>query len=149
MTFDPASARFAYGSKKRYHLHHPHVICADVHRTMDFYSRWFEADVMWDGLYAGTRNVFLKIGIGALHLYEKVIDPTSRNAIHHLGIQVVGLEDIFERMKTAGLHLPNGIRPSDGGGYFMVEAPDCVLLEIFEPGPQRSPEVLEYYGLKR
>jgi hypothetical protein len=50
-------------------------------------------------------------------------------------------------MKAAGLHIPNGIRPSDGGGYFMVEAPDHVLLEVFEPGPERPEKILTYYGL--
>lgn len=138
--------RYPYGSTKRYHLHHTHLICADIEKTLGFYRRWFEADVIWDGDYAGTRNVFLKIGIGAMHLYEKQIDSSPRNAVHHLGIQIVGLEDLYERMKLAGIPLRNPIRPIDGGGYFMVEAPDNVLLELFEPGPDRAPEVLEYYG---
>jgi catechol 2,3-dioxygenase-like lactoylglutathione lyase family enzyme len=147
MSFDPDTARYAYGTHKRYHLHHPHLICTDVGATVAFYRQWFDAEVIWDGPYAGTRNVFLKIGIGALHLYEKQIDSKPRNALHHLGVQVVGLQDIFERMKAAGLHIPNGIRPSDGGGYFMVEAPDHVLLEVFEPGPERPEKILTYYGL--
>jgi len=147
MAFDAVTARYPYGSDKRYHLHHPHVICADIAHTVNFYTRWFDADVVWDGLYAGTRNVFLKIGIGALHLYEKAIDAAPRNAVHHLGFQVVGLADLHQRMRSAGLYIPTGIRAVDGGGYFMVEAPDHVLLEVFEPGPQRSAEILSYYGL--
>lgn len=141
--------RYPYGSTKKYHLHHPHIICKNIDKTIDFYKTWFEADVMWDGDYAGTRNVFLKIGIGAMHLYEKDIDATPRNAFHHLGIQVVGLEDLYNRMKSGGITLPNPIRPVDGGGYFMIEAPDHILLEVFEPGPDRAPEVLSYYGLSK
>ncbi|ETF04467.1 lactoylglutathione lyase [Advenella kashmirensis W13003] len=140
--------RLPYGSDKRYHLHHPHIICSDIDVTLDFYQRWFDAEVKWDGLYAGTRNVFLKIGIGAMHLYEKKIDATPRNAIHHIGIQVAGLEDLYQRMRAAGVLIRNPIRQSDGGGYFMLEAPDHVLLELFEPGPLRSAEVLAYYGYK-
>ncbi|OZI33201.1 bleomycin resistance protein [Bordetella genomosp. 1] len=147
MDFDPSTARYPYGSDKRYHMHHPHLICGDIAHAVDFYTRWFEAEVIWDGLYAGTRNVFLKIGLGAVHMYEKAIDPSPRNAVHHLGIQVVGLEELHGRMSAAGLHIPNGIRASDGGGYFMVEAPDRVLLEVFEPGPERPAEILSYYGL--
>jgi Glyoxalase/Bleomycin resistance protein/Dioxygenase superfamily. len=138
--------RFPYGSSKRYHLHHPHLLCADIVHTVAFYQTWFDAEVAWDGLYAGTRNVFLKIGIGAMHLYEKSVDTTPRNAVHHLGIQVVGLGDLYARMEAAGIPLRNPIRAESGGGYFMVEAPDNVLLELFEPGPLRAKEVLAYYG---
>ena len=28
----------------------------------------------------------------------------------------------------------------------MLEAPDNILLELFEPGPDRQSEVLAYYG---
>ena len=41
-------------------------------------------------------------------------------------------------MKKEGLNLPNPIRrfgrQANSGGYFMLEAPDGVLLEVFEPG---------------
>lgn len=146
MTDTNDALRYPYGSAKRYHMHHPHVICADIAATVAFYQRWFDAEVAWDGMYAGTRNVFMKIGVGAMHLYEKQIDPAPRNAVHHLGIQAAGLRDLYQRMLEGGLDIPKGIRESDGGGYFMLEAPDRVLLEIFEPGPLRSPEVLRYYG---
>ncbi|MFW8566382.1 VOC family protein [Orrella sp. 11846] len=143
---DEADWRYPYDSKSRYHLHHPHLICRDVDVTIDFYTRWFDAEVIWDGEYAGTRNVFLKIGQGAMHLYEKEIDPSPRNAVHHLGIQIVGLQDLYDRMQKAGIPLRNPIRHNGGGGYFMVQAPDQVLLELFEPGPERDPIVQRYYG---
>ncbi len=81
-----------------------------------------------------------------LHFYEQAPRDLGRNAFHHLGMQVVGLPDLYERMQAAGLHLPNPIRESGGGGYFMVQAPDQVLIECFEPGPGRDPKVLAYYG---
>ena len=136
-----------YGQDDRAHLQHVHLFASDIGVTIEFYRRWFGARVVWDGDYGGARNVFMKIGIGAMHLYEQPPRDLGRNAVHHLGMQVVGLHDVYERMKAAGIDLPNPIRENSGGGYFMVKAPDDVLLEVFEPGSSRDPAVLAYYGL--
>jgi predicted enzyme related to lactoylglutathione lyase len=136
-----------YGLDARCHLQHVHLFASDIGATMAFYRRWFGARVTWDGEYGGARNVFMKIGIGAMHLYEQPPRDLGRNAVHHLGMQVVGLREMYERMKEAGIDLPNPIREHSGGGYFMVKAPDGVLLEVFEPGTSRDPAVLAYYGL--
>lgn len=136
-----------YGRDDRYHLQHVHLFAAKIDETIAFYTKWFDARVTWDGDYGGARNVFMKIGIGAIHLYEQPPRDLGRNALHHLGMQAVGLSDLYDRMKAAGVDLPNPIRESFGGGYFMVKAPDDVLLEVFEAGASRDPHVLEYYGL--
>lgn len=136
-----------YGLEDRYHLQHVHLFASDIGATIAFYTRWFDAHVVWDGDYGGARNVFMKIGIGAMHLYDQLPRDLGRNAVHHLGMQVVGLQDLYDRMKAAGVALPNPIREHSGGGYFMVKAPDDVLLEVFEPGTSRDPRVLSYYGL--
>lgn len=136
-----------YGLDDRCHLQHVHLFASNVAATIAFYSRWFDARVVWDGEYGGARNVFMKIGIGAMHLYDQSPRDLGRNAVHHLGMQVVGLRDVYDRMKVAGVDLPNPIREHAGGGYFMVKAPDDVLLEVFEPGTSRDPGVLAYYGL--
>ncbi len=140
--------RYPYGRTQRYHLQHVHLFAQDIEQTIDFYTRWFDAEVAWDGGYGGARNVFLKIGIGALHLYDQAPRELRRNAVHHLGMQVVGLQDLYDRMQAAGVHLPNPIRHADGGGYFMLQAPDQVLIEAFEPGPDRDERVLTYYGYR-
>ena len=71
----------------------------------------------------------------------------GKNAVHHIGMQVVGLAELYERMKASGLHIPNQIRDfGGGGGYFMLGAPDGVLIEVFEPGLSKVPEVRRYYG---
>ncbi len=71
---DPTAAplRYAYGTPHRAHLHHPHLFCSDVDATIAFYRDWFGAEVRYDGPYADTRNVFLKIGTGAMHLCKIV-----------------------------------------------------------------------------
>jgi catechol 2,3-dioxygenase-like lactoylglutathione lyase family enzyme len=141
------SPKRPYGLDDRYHLQHVHLFASNVDETLAFYTKWFDARVVWDGDYGGARNIFIKIGIGAMHLYEQPPRDLGRNAVHHLGMQVVGLRDLYDRMKTAGVHLPNPIRENAGGGYFMVKAPDDVMLEVFEAGGSRDPRVLDYYGL--
>lgn len=144
----PAHTReHPYGLTDRYHLQHIHLFASNIDETIAFYTKWFDARIAWDGDYGGARNVFMKIGIGAIHLYEQSPRDLGRNAVHHLGMQAVGLHDIYDRMKAAGVQLPNPIREHSGGGYFMVKAPDDVLIEVFEAGTGRDPRVLEYYGL--
>ncbi|PZQ65099.1 MAG: VOC family protein [Phenylobacterium zucineum] len=152
MAAEPASGEAAwaypYGQARRYHLQHTHFFASDLAVTLAFYTRWFDAEVVWDGDVAGARNVFMRIGIGALHFYEQPPRGLGRNAMHHLGMQVVGIRELYDRMKAAGLHIPNPIRElSGGGGYFMLGGPDDVVIEVFEPGPGRDPVVRDYYGL--
>lgn len=144
-----AEAAMPYGSDKRYHLQHVHLMASHLDRTIAFYKTWFDAEVIWDGDYAGARNIFMKIGIGAMHLYEQPPRGIGKNAVHHLGMQVVGLDELYGRMKAAGLKIPNPIRRPGGpgtSGYFMLEGPDGVVIEVFEPGALRKPEVRRYYG---
>jgi len=148
-TEDSTQWRYPYNRDQRYHLQHTHLFASDVDKTIEFYRTWFDAEVIWDGDVAGARNVFMKIGIGAMHLYDQPPRGHGRNAVHHLGMQVVGLAELYERMKEAGLHIPNPIRSlGGGGGYFMLEAPDNVLLEVFEPGLSRYAAVRSYYGFE-
>lgn len=100
---------------------------------------WFDAEMIWDNDVAGARNVFMKIGIGAMHLYDQPPRDLGRNAVHHLGMKVVGLAELYERMKAGGLHIPNPIRDlGGGGGYFMLGGPDGAVIEVFEPGRTRD-----------
>ena len=62
---------FPYGSDQRYHLHHSHLFASDIEATIAFYETWFDAKVVWDGGDSGARNVFMKIGIGAMHFYDQ------------------------------------------------------------------------------
>jgi len=148
-TPSPDDWQYPYGTRQRYHLQHVHLFASDLSATIEFYRTWFDAEVIWDGDVAGARNVFMKIGIGAMHLYDQPPRGDGRNAVHHLGMQVVGLAELYDRMKAAGLHIPNPIRPFGGsGGYFMLGAPDGVVIEVFEPGNPHEPAVRKYYGFQ-
>jgi catechol 2,3-dioxygenase-like lactoylglutathione lyase family enzyme len=145
VTTPPEAWRYPYASSARYHLQHVHLFASDIEATIAFYRDWFDAEVTWDGVYADARNVFMKIGIGAIHLYDQLPRGEGRNAVHHLGMQVVGLDELHARMTAAGLSARE-LRRSGGSGYFMLQAPDGVLIEVFEPGPQREDAVRLYYG---
>ncbi|RXG99998.1 VOC family protein [Bradyrhizobium zhanjiangense] len=147
MTTPENEWQYPYGTKQRYHLQHVHLFASNVDATIDFYRTWFDAKVTWDGDVAGARNVFIKVGIGAIHLYDQLPRGEGKNAVHHLGIQVVGIDELYERMKAANLHIPNPIRRlGAGGGYFMLGAPDGAVIELFEPAELREPVVRDYYG---
>lgn len=140
---------FPYGRDQRYHLQHIHLFASDIGATMEFYNKWFDAELIWDNDVAGARNVFMKIGIGAMHLYDQPPRGLGRNVVHHIGMQVVGLAELYERMIAANLHIPNPIRDlGGGGGYFMLGGPDGAVIEVFEPGRTRDRVVRSYYSFE-
>ena len=143
------SPQHPYGRTERCHLQHVHLFASNLQQSIAYYQRWFDAELVWDGSHAGTRNVFLRVSKGALHFYDQPPRGLARNAIHHIGIQVVGLQQQYDRMQAGGMALPNPIRWMDeagSGGYFMVQAPDQVLIEVFEPGAEYGQRVLEFFG---
>jgi hypothetical protein len=128
---DKASPDWIYpyaDPEHRFHLQHVHLFAADLDASI-FYEYWFDAEVIYDGETAGARNVFMKIGLGAIHFYDQPPKALGKNAVHHLGMQVVGLDELYTRMKNEGLNLPNPIRrfsrQPNSGGYFMLAPTAC------------------------
>lgn len=113
-------------------FHHAHLFASDLDETLRFYQQWFDATVVADRDFAGARNVMVSIGDGRLNFYDQPPRDRGRNAIHHLGFQVDGLADLVERMASAGHELRSPIRELPELDYIMIEAPDGVLLEVFE-----------------
>jgi catechol 2,3-dioxygenase-like lactoylglutathione lyase family enzyme len=126
-------------------FHHAHLFASDLDASLEFYRRWFGAEVAWDGTFAGVRNVFVRLGAGRLHFYDQAPRAHGRNAVHHLGIRVRGLESLIARMRDGGVALRSGIHRHLEGNYLMLEAPDGVLLELFEPDPAGLPEAAVQY----
>lgn len=126
-------------------FHHAHLFASDLDAVIAFYRRWFGAEIAWDGMFAGSRNVFLRIGSGRLHFYAQPPRDHGRNAVHHLGIRVRGLEALVARMRDGGVNLEGAIRRHPEGIYLMLEAPDGVLLELFEPDPAGLPDAAVRY----
>ncbi|MGY9084112.1 MAG: VOC family protein [Acidimicrobiales bacterium] len=113
-------------------FHHAHLFATNLEKTLDFYERWFDAEVVGDHEFAGARNVMVRVGTGMLNFYDQAPNGTGKNAVHHLGFQVDDLADLAARMSAAGFELRSPIRELPELDYLMIEAPDGVLLEVFE-----------------
>ncbi|MFV0306909.1 MAG: VOC family protein [Desertimonas sp.] len=119
-------------------VHHTHLMASDLDASLDFYRKWFDAVVVADFSYAGARNVFVAVGSGRLHFYDQPPRSTERNAVNHVGLVVRGLDELADAMIREGVDLPKGVQRFPDGNYLMVEAPDRVLLELFEPNWETS-----------
>ena len=82
-------------------LHHTHLFAADVDRSIAFWRDHFGAVVLVDTVFAGARNVFLRVGEGRLHLYDQAPRHAGAGTVHHLGIE------------TDEHHLYAGVMPDD------------------------------------
>jgi len=114
------------------HLHHIHLFCSDLSATVRWWSEMLDATVEFDGDFGGARNVFLRVGAGRLHLYDQPPRDRQRSAVHHVGIRTDDLPGLVERMISRGAAFRTGIREFGAWRYIMAEAPDGVLLELFQ-----------------
>ena len=125
-------------------LHHAHLMASDLEATLAFYAGHFGGEIVADLEFAGARNVFMRVGTGALHFYDQ--PPNQRGPINHLGMCVDDLDACVAELAAAG-HEPRPIVDTGMGRYAMVEAPDGVLLEVFEPPPGLDGDMQEYFGM--
>ena len=73
----------------------------------------------------------------------------ERNAFNHVGLVVENLNELHRRMTEAGLDLPKGIQRHPDGNCLMVQAPDRVLLELFEPNRQKlTPRLAAWFEME-
>jgi catechol 2,3-dioxygenase-like lactoylglutathione lyase family enzyme len=127
-----ATSQPAPESKPRVRLHHTHLFASDLDVSLAFYQRWFGAEVVGDEVFAGSRNVLVALGDGRLNFYDQPPRDRGRNAFHHLGIQTDDLEALVAEMNAGGVEFRKPITYTDDLSYVMVEAPDGVLLELFQ-----------------
>jgi catechol 2,3-dioxygenase-like lactoylglutathione lyase family enzyme len=113
-------------------FHHAHLFATDLETSLNFYWTWFDAEVVADHSFAGSRNIMVAIGDGRLNFYDQAPRELGRNAVHHLGLQVDGLAELVGRMVAGGVEFRSSIRELPELDYIMVAAPDGVLLELFE-----------------
>jgi catechol 2,3-dioxygenase-like lactoylglutathione lyase family enzyme len=122
------------------HVHHAHLFASDLEASLKFYREMFGGEVLADLNMAGARNVFLAIGKGRLHFYDQPPKDEGKGAIHHIGIQTDDLEGLVARMKSKGFQFRKEISDFGFWKYVMVQAPDQVLLELFQIIPEKLPE---------
>ncbi len=122
-------------------LHHTHLFASDVDRSIAFWRDHFGAVVVLDTVFAGARNVFMRIGEGRLHLYDQAPKHVGAGTVHHLGIETDELDALVARLKVAGVSVTD-VRRHAEGDYAMAEGPDGLLLELFQPHAERLPAAL-------
>jgi catechol 2,3-dioxygenase-like lactoylglutathione lyase family enzyme len=118
--------------KMQNHVHHAHLFATNLDATLKFYREMFGARILADLNMAGARNVFVAVGQGRLHFYAQPPKDEGRGAIHHIGIQTDDLEGLVAHMKTKGVQFRKEISDFGFWKYVMVQAPDNVLLELFQ-----------------
>jgi catechol 2,3-dioxygenase-like lactoylglutathione lyase family enzyme len=124
-------------------LHHTHLMSADVESAVRFYTEHFGGEVVADLEFAGARNVFVRVGRGALHFYDQ--PPNRRGPVNHLGMCVDDLEACVAELEADGFR-PRPIVDTGMGRYAMVEGPDGVLLEVFEAPEGLDDRMRDYFG---
>ncbi|MFX1315775.1 MAG: VOC family protein [Promethearchaeota archaeon] len=121
-------------------LHHAHLFASDMNKSIEFYKDMFGARVLFDLELAGARNVMISIGSGKINFYDQPPKDQGKGAVHHLGIETDNLKALVEHMKKNGFNFKNPIKSFGVLNYVMAEAPDHVLLEIFEVIKDKLPE---------
>ncbi len=127
------------------HFHHAHVFASDIGASVAWYRDMLGGTVMFDGEFGGARNVFMRIGAGRIHFYDQPPKGAGPSAVHHLGIRTDDLANMVARLRGAGHAARNDIRDFGWWKYFMCEAPDGVLLELFEVDADGLPDAVAAY----
>ena len=116
-------------------LDHVHIFSSDIEKTIDFYRAMFGARVVYDALLVRQRNVRLEIGGMAMHLYDQPPRSADRGLVHHLGIRTDDLDALVLHMQARGVTFRKGVTEDPAFRYVMCEAPDGVLLELYQVKP--------------
>ena len=116
-------------------LDHVHIFASDLEKTLHFYRTMFNARVVYDALLVGQRNVRIEIGGYALHIYDQRPRSADRGLVNHVGIRTDDLEALMAHMQAHGVKFRKGITEDPAFRYVMCEAPDGVLLELYQVKP--------------
>ncbi len=113
-------------------FHHVHLFASDLDASIRFYKKMFGAEIVFDEIVAGARNVLIRIGSGHINFYDQPPRGTGLSAVHHLGINTDDISELVAHMKEKGYTFRSPIRNFGDLKYIMLEGPDKVLIEIFE-----------------
>ena len=113
-------------------LDHVHIFASDIETTVSFYRMMFGARMVYDTSLVGRRNVRLDFGGAAIHVYDQKPRSADRGLIHHLGIRTDDLDNLVRSMQAKGVAFRKDIADAGSFRYIMCEAPDGVLIELYE-----------------
>ena len=114
------------------HLHHVHLFASDLDASLRFYHEMFGAEIVFDEIVAGARNVLIRIGTGHINFYDQPPRGEGPGAVHHLGIYTKDISAVVAHMESKGFRFRSPVRDFGDLKYIMLEGPDRVLIEIFE-----------------
>ena len=121
-------------------LHHAHLFASDLDESIRFYREMFGAEIIFDLEMAGSRNVMIAIGSSKINFYDQPPKDQGCGVVHHLGIETDDIKALVAHMKQKGFEFKKPIKNLGVWKYVMVEAPDHVLLEVFEVVKNKIPE---------
>ena len=120
-------------------LHHAHLFASNLDESIKFYQEMFGAEILFDLKLAGARNVMISIGSSKINFYDQPPKKNCKGAFHHIGIETDNLKELIEHMKSKGFEFRKPIKDIGVLKYVMAEAPDHVLLELFEVSKNKIP----------
>jgi catechol 2,3-dioxygenase-like lactoylglutathione lyase family enzyme len=142
-------------------IKHIAISCQDVDKTAKFYIEVFGLKEVGKIDSMGAKGYYLTdgdINLAILHFKNDAVAGVERgvgwSGIHHFGFQVENLEDIADKLATAGSPRRDDINAALGvgqglrhGGNVEVKytAPDGVTVDVSETGwvgtPSFSPKI--------
>ena len=142
-------------------IKHIAISCQDVDKTAKFYMEVFGMKEVGKVESMGARGYYLTdgdINLAILNFKNDAVAGVERgtgwSGIHHIGFQVESLEDIADKLATAGAPKRDDINEALGVGHgrrtggnveVKYSAPDSVTVDVSETGwvgtPSFSPKL--------
>ncbi len=116
-------------------LDHVHIFASNMENTLSFYQTMFGARIVYDTLLVGQRNVRIDIGGHAMHIYDQRPRSADRGLVNHIGIRTDDLDALVSHMQAHGVTFRKGITDDPAFRYIMCEAPDGMLVELYQVKP--------------
>lgn len=91
-------------------LHHVRIFASDIDATVAWWRDMLGGEVVYDGEFGGTRNIFMRIGDGGLNIYEQPPRGESMGPVHHIGIRCDDLPAIVVHMRERDAEFRSEIR---------------------------------------
>jgi len=113
-------------------FHHVHLFASDLDASIRFYMEMFGAEIVFDEIVAGARNVLIRIGSGRINFYDQPPRNKGLSTVHHLGIKTDDIFGLVAHMEERGYTFRSPIRDFGDLKYVMLEGPDKVLIEVFD-----------------
>jgi catechol 2,3-dioxygenase-like lactoylglutathione lyase family enzyme len=113
-------------------LDHAHLFASDLDATIRWWSEMLGAQMVFDFVVAGARNVRLSIGRGAINFYDQRPRVVGQGTVHHLGVLTDDLEGLVASMESKGYKFRDPIQDAGVVKFMMCAAPDDLLVELYQ-----------------